>query len=193
MTLTALRHQRHLSASDLSSRLQRSASDVARTLTRMAEAGLVAPTKSTARRSQPRYTLTPSTVAGMRASVTYRTDSVDSDDAKLIRHLRRHHTITNEDVRNYLDCDVMTARNRLTGLRRRGLIDFAPDSPRRGASVSYVKTPKLEGLDEDGRPVSTSVPTDSRPARGRGIVAATPVRVQDEPREPYVNPELPFA
>ncbi len=150
MTLTALRHNRHLSAADLSSRLQRNPNDVARALVRMRDVGLVEPTKSTARRSQPRYTLTPSAVAGMRASVTYRTNSIDSDDAKLIRHLRRHAQITNADVRNYLDCDVMTARNRLTRLRQRGLIDFVPGSARRGANVAYVKTDKLDALREDG-------------------------------------------
>lgn len=103
MTRTALRHERHLSAADLSNRLQRSPSDVARTLARMADAGLIEATKSTARRAQPRFTLTSSAVAGMRASVTHRTDSIDSDDAKLIRHLRRHRTIRNEDVRSHLD------------------------------------------------------------------------------------------
>jgi ATP-dependent DNA helicase RecG len=164
MTLTALRHTRHLSAADLSSRLQRNTTDVARALLRMRDAGLVEPTKSTARRAQPKYTLTPSTIAGMRASVTYRTNSIDSDDAKLIRHLRRHAHITNEDVRNYLDCDIMTARNRLQRLRQRGLIDFAPGSPRRGANVAYVKTEKLDALREDGTTDTVEVPTSAAAA-----------------------------
>jgi ATP-dependent DNA helicase RecG len=47
-------------------------------------------------------------------------------------------------VRDYLDCDIYTARNRLTRLRQRGWIDFAPDSPRRGPEVVYVKLDKLD-------------------------------------------------
>ena len=149
LTLTALRHSRNLDAADLSGRLQRNTSDVVRTLHRMRDVGLLEPTKGSARRANPRFTLTPATVAGMRASITYRTHTIDSDDAKLVRHLRQHARITNEDVRNYLDCDVMTARNRLTRLRKQGLIEFAPDSSRRGAAVVYVKTPKLDAMGED--------------------------------------------
>ena len=76
-------------------------------------------------------------------ALTYRTNSMDADDDKLLRHLRRHHKITNEDVRNYLDCDIMTARNRLKRLRDRRLIDFAPQSPRRGSMVVYQATERL--------------------------------------------------
>lgn len=192
MTLTALRHQRHLSAADLSGRLQRSAPDVARTLARMADAGLIEATKSTARRAQPRFTLTSSTVAGMRASVTYRTDSIDSDDAKLIRHLRRHLTITNEDVRNYLDCDVMTARNRLMRLRKRGLIDFAPDSARRGANVSYVKTDKLDALGEDGQPLRPPNARHGPRALSAIGTVVQPAERLGQPEAPWPQSELPF-
>jgi ATP-dependent DNA helicase RecG len=138
--LTALRHSRSVSAVNLSARLQRNTSEVDRVLKRMQEAGLLQPTKSTARRALPNYTLTPTTVAGLRSALTYRTDSIDADDEKLLRHLKRHKRITNEDVRNYLDCDIMTARNRLKRLRNKKLIDFAPNSPRRGAMVVYVAT-----------------------------------------------------
>jgi ATP-dependent DNA helicase RecG len=78
----------------------------------------------------------------MRAAVTYRVTSIDNDGQKLLRHLRRHKLISNEDVRSYLDCDIATARNRLTRLRKLGLIDFAPDSPHRGPNVVYVATNK---------------------------------------------------
>lgn len=144
MILTALRHAKSVSASSLSGRLQRSPADVQRVLRRMQEAGIIQATKGTIRRQHPNYTLTSGTIAGMRAAISYRVASIDNDDQKLIRHLRRHGRITNEDVRNYLDCDIPTARNRLTRLRNRGLIDFAPESPRRGSAVVYVKTDKLD-------------------------------------------------
>ncbi|WP_169807718.1 RNA-binding domain-containing protein [Herbidospora mongoliensis] len=142
LILTALRNTKSVTANSLSGRLQRNVGEVERILRRMGDAGLVHATKG-------RYGLTPSATAGMRAAVAYRVDSVDTDDRKLFGHLRRHGRITNEDVRNYLDCDLTTARNRLTRLRRRGLIDFAPEGPRRGAHVVYVKTAKFDDISPD--------------------------------------------
>jgi ATP-dependent DNA helicase RecG len=133
-----------VSAPSVGARMQRDELHAQRVLTRMAEHGLLTASPGTARRTYPRYSLTPAVVAGMRAAVTYRTGSLEADDAKLIRHLRRYGQIANENVRAYLDCDVSTARNRLTRLRTRGLIDFAPDSPRRGSGVQYVATSAID-------------------------------------------------
>lgn len=143
MVLTALRNVRTVSAARLASRLQRGNADVEQVLRRMAEADIIQPTRSTRPRAHPSYALTPRAIAGLKTAVRYRTTDIDSDDKKLIGHLQRYGRISNEDVRNYLDCDVGTARNRLAALRRRGLIDFAADSPRRGARVVYVPTDRL--------------------------------------------------
>ncbi|MFF9311136.1 RNA-binding domain-containing protein [Streptomyces sp. NPDC014748] len=169
MILTALRHAKSVSAHSLNSRLQRSPLDVQRVLRRMQEAGIIQATKGTIRRQHPNYTLASEAIAGMRAAISYRVSSIDNDDQKLIRHLKRHGRITNEDVRNYLDCDIPTARNRLTRLRNRGLIDFAPDSPRRGSAVVYVKTEKLDASEgAAGRPGKKSDSgRDSRTSRGK--------------------------
>jgi ATP-dependent DNA helicase RecG len=101
------------------------------------------PTKGTARRSQPSYRLTQRTVAALRSALRYRTETIDGDDQKLIRHLRRNGRITNADVRDYLDCDVFLARDRLARMRKRGWIDFLPGGATRGADVVYVTTPKF--------------------------------------------------
>lgn len=159
MVLTALRRMRSLDATQLSPRLQRGPSDVQRVLARMERAGLIAATRATARRSFPRYGLTPAAISGMRTAVSYATRSIDDDDEKIVRHLKRHGRITNEDVRAYLDCDVATARNRLTRLRKRGLIDFTPEGPRRGAHVVYVLRPETAGP----RPVESPVGDDQPP------------------------------
>lgn len=45
----------------------------------------------------------------------------------------------------------MTARNRLKRLRNKKLIDFAPDSPRRGAMVVYVATEQAASAKKTGR------------------------------------------
>jgi ATP-dependent DNA helicase RecG len=149
LILSTLRHRRTLSAARMAAVLQVDEGAAARALVRAHDAGLIERTRRTAGRSRPDYTLTSASLAGMRSALTYRTTTIDSEEVKLVRHLKRHGRISNEDVRNYLDCDVATARNRLTALRKRHLITFAPDSQKRGPYVEYVKTDALDELDLD--------------------------------------------
>lgn len=144
LLLAHLRDRRTVSATGAAPLLQRDPREAQRVLDRMQRAGIVEPTRGTARRQHPSYRLSPVALAALRTALRYRTESIDSDDRKLIRHLQRNGQITNADVRDYLDCDMYTARNRLTRLRRKGWIDFAPDSPRRGPDVVYVKLDKLD-------------------------------------------------
>lgn len=146
LVLSALRGERRLNAEKAAPLLQRDLAGCQRVLDRMRNAGLLEPTRGTARRQHPYYKLSQTALAGMRTALTYRAETIDSDDAKLIRHLKRHRRISNEDVRNYLDCDVPTARNRLTRMRRKGWIEFAPDSPKRGSHVEYAATEKVDAL-----------------------------------------------
>lgn len=147
LVLAALRSARSITAPKEASHLQRDPAATQRVLERMIDERLLEPTRSTARRQYPAYRLSRAAAAGMRAALTYRVESIDSDDGKLIRHLKRHRRISNEDVRNYLDCDIATARNRLTRMRKNGLIEFAPDSPKRGPSVEYVASAAVATLD----------------------------------------------
>jgi ATP-dependent DNA helicase RecG len=144
LLLAHLRHHRTVNASSAAPLLQRTPGEVQRVLERVQRAEVIEPTRGTARRAQPSYRLTTPAVAGLRTALQYRTETVDSDDRKLIRHLRRNGRITNADVRDYLDCDTYTARNRLTRLRKKGWIDFAPESSRRGPDVVYIKLDKLD-------------------------------------------------
>lgn len=146
LLLAYLRDNRTVSAPKVSVLLQRSVSEVQRVLERAQRADVIESTRGTARRQFPSYRLGASALAALRTGLRYRTETIDSDDKKLIRHLQRNGKITNADVRDYLDCDVYTARNRLGRLRKKGWIDFAPDSVRRGPDVAYVK---LDKLDED--------------------------------------------
>jgi ATP-dependent DNA helicase RecG len=144
LILGRLRQRQSVNANGIAPLLQREANEAERALRRMRDASLIEPTRSTARRQYPSYRLAPTPRAALRTALSYRTETVDSDDQKLIRHLQRYGRITNADVRDFLDCDVATARNRLRRLRTKGWIDFAPESPRRGPDVSYVKLPKLD-------------------------------------------------
>jgi ATP-dependent DNA helicase RecG len=147
LVLSLLRGRRTVTAALVAPAIQRDEPAAGRVLRRMQDALLVEPTTGTARRQSPTYRLTPATRAALRGALTYRGESTDSDDLKLVRHLKRHRRITNEDVRNYLDCDVPTARNRLTRLRSKGLIEFATTSPRRGPNVEYVATSLVDDFD----------------------------------------------
>lgn len=146
LLIAYLRDNKTVSAPKVALLLQRQISEVQRVLERAERADVVEATRGTARRQFPSYRLGAPALAALRTALGYRTETIDSDDKKLIRHLRRNGKITNADVRDYLDCDVYTARNRLARLRKKGWIDFAPDSERRGPDVVYVK---LDKLDED--------------------------------------------
>lgn len=146
LVLAALRGERSLTAQKAMPLLQRDPAACQRVLERMRAADLLEPTRSTARRQHPSYKLSQAALAGMRTALAYRAETIGGDDTKLIGHLKRHRRISNEDVRNYLDCDVATARNRLTRMRRKGWIEFAPDSPTRGPNVEYAATAKIDAL-----------------------------------------------
>jgi ATP-dependent DNA helicase RecG len=147
LTLTVLRARSSVTAATLAPHIQRDVEFANDVLRRMHTAGLLEPTRSTAARRRPSYRLSPGTAAALRPALRYRTSSIDVDDAKLLRHLKRHRRIANEDVRNYLECDLATARNRLTRLRKQGYIAIDPDGPRRGPRVDYVATDKIDDVE----------------------------------------------
>jgi ATP-dependent DNA helicase RecG len=144
LLIAYLRDNRSVNATKVAPILQRTLPEVQRILERAQRAEILEATRGTARRQYPTYRLAPAALAPLRTALRYRTETIDSDDRKLIRHLRRNGRITNADVRDYLDCDTYIARNRLARLRQKGWIDFAPDSPRRGPDVVYIKLSKLD-------------------------------------------------
>lgn len=147
LTLAVLRRRRSVTATSIAPALQREEDSAAAILQRMHDAGLLDPTRASAGRRQPSYQLSTVCLSALRTALTYRTGTIDVDDDKLLRHLKRHRRIANEDVRNYLDCDMATARNRLTRLRQKGYITFAPDGPRRGPHVEYIATGVIDTLE----------------------------------------------
>ena len=147
LTLSVLRTRPSVTAATIGPQIQREPDFADQVLRRMHTVGLIEPTRSTAGRRRPSYRLSAKTAAALRPALKYRTGTIDMDDAKLLRHLKRHRRIANEDVRNYLECDVATARNRLTRLRRNGYIRIDPAGPRRGPLVEYVATDKVDQIE----------------------------------------------
>lgn len=144
LTLAVLRTRSSVTAATLAPQIQRDDDFAEQALRRMHAAELLEPTRSTMRRRRPSYRLNARVAAALRPALSYRTATIDSDDAKLLGHLKRHRRIANEDVRNYLECDVATARNRLTRLRKQGYIEIDPAGPARGPRVEYVATAKVD-------------------------------------------------
>jgi ATP-dependent DNA helicase RecG len=147
LTLSMLRTRASTTAAALAPQIQRDEGFANEVLRRMHTAGLLEPTRSTAGRRRPSYRLSAAAAAALRPALKYRVGTIDIDDAKLIRHLKRHRRIANEDVRSYLECDVATARNRLTRLRKRGYITIDPEGPKRGPLVEYVATAKIDAVE----------------------------------------------
>ncbi len=147
LTLSALRARPSITAALLAPQIQRDPDFADDVLRRMQSAGLLEPTRSTANRRRASFRLSPRTAAALRPALRYRTGTIDVDDSKLFRHLKRHRRIANEDVRNYLECDVATARNRLARLRKRGYIRIDPDGAQRGPLVEYVATEKVDTVE----------------------------------------------
>jgi ATP-dependent DNA helicase RecG len=147
LTLSVLRTRASTTAAALAPQIQRDPEFADEVLRRMHAADLLEPTRSTAGRRRSSYRLSAKAAAALRPALKYRVGTIDIDDAKLLRHLKRHRRIANEDVRNYLECDVATARNRLTRLRKRGYIRIDPNGPTRGPLVEYVATEKIDEVD----------------------------------------------
>jgi ATP-dependent DNA helicase RecG len=147
LTLSLLRARASITGAALAPQIQRDPDFADDVLRRMHSAGLLEPTRSTAGRRRASYRLSARSAAALRPALKYRTGSIDLDDAKLLRHLKRHRRIANEDVRNYLECDVATARNRLARLRKRGYIAIDPDGAKRGPLVEYVATEKVDDVE----------------------------------------------
>lgn len=147
LTLSVLRSRSSVTSATVAPLIQRDLDFADEVLSRMHTAGLLEPTRSTAGRRRPSYRLSTKAAAALRPALKYRTGTIDMDDAKLLRHLKRHRRIANEDVRNYLECDVATARNRLTRLRTKGYIEIDPDGPRRGPLVEYIATDRVDEID----------------------------------------------
>lgn len=129
LTLSILRTRASVTAVAVAPEIQREPDFADEVLRRMHTDGLIDPTRSTAGRRRSSYRLSAKTAAALRPALKYRAGTIDIDDAKLLRHLKRHRRIANEDVRNYLECDVSTARNRLSRLRKRGYITIDPTDP----------------------------------------------------------------
>ncbi|WP_181019635.1 RNA-binding domain-containing protein [Nonomuraea typhae] len=137
LALSCLRHSSSIEAVRLATIIQRTPVEAQGVLTTMAsEYHLIEPTRRTFRRSFPTYRLRSETLAAMSRSVTYGSRTIDDTDHKVVEHVREYGFVTNQTIRRLFDLHVYAARDLLTDLRERDILEKIGNA-RGGAGVRY--------------------------------------------------------
>ncbi len=143
LAMSALREKRHMDASDLSTLAQRSLSEAQNVLERLAAAGLLQPTRRTARKQFPNYVLTGHALASMGRAVSYHHRQSDDVDRKVREHVREYGHITNQTLRRLFNMDIGIARNSLRDLQQRDILRKL-DPGRGGRGIRYGPGPRFD-------------------------------------------------
>lgn len=157
LALSHLRDARSVTAATLAGLAQRSPTEAQGVLERMAHEGLLAPTKRTASRVLPTYTLTGQSLAGLGRAVKYHVRRVDETDRKVGDQVREYGHVTNATLRRLFDLDVAGARDLLRALQQRGVLTKL-DQGRGGPGIRYGP----------GSAFAQTAPRPTRESRPRG-------------------------
>jgi ATP-dependent DNA helicase RecG len=105
--------------------IQRAPAEAQDVLGRLADDawGLLEPTRRTLRKPFPSYRLRNEPLAALARAASYRRRTLDQLDAKVVEHVSEYGFITNRTMQRLFDRDVYTARNMLTDLRDRGMLE----------------------------------------------------------------------
>lgn len=144
LALSRLRTSRSISARDLATDIQRSVPEAQSVLQRLAadDVGLLEPTRRTARSPLPSYRFRPEPLAALSRAVTYHRRTLDQIDTKVIEHVREYGFITNRTLQRTFDMHVYAARDLLTDLRRREILE-KEGLARGGPGVRYGPGPRF--------------------------------------------------
>lgn len=72
----------------------------------------------------------------MSRAVAYRRRAVDDIDSKIVEHVREYGSISNRTIQRMFDLHVFAARDVITDLRARGILDKIGDA-KGGTNVRY--------------------------------------------------------
>lgn len=138
LALTVLRQRSSIDAPSLAVTIQRTPVEAQRdVLARLAdEHRLLEPTRRTVRRPFPSYRLRSETLAAMSRAVAYRRRAVDDIDSKIVEHVREYGSISNRTIQRMFDLHVFAARDIITDLRARDILDKIGDA-KGGTNVRY--------------------------------------------------------
>ena len=103
---------------------------------------MIEPTRRTANHPSPIYRLHAETVAAMSRALAYHRRQIDAADDKIIEHIREYGFVTNRSVQRLFDVGLYPARNMLTDLRSRGVVDKIGEA-RGGPGVRYGPGPNF--------------------------------------------------
>ncbi|WP_433368944.1 ATP-binding protein [Streptosporangium sp. CA-115845] len=143
LALSHLRHSVTIDALQLAVMIQRSPGEAQGVLQVMAdEYHLLEPTRRTAAKAFPAYRLRSEAVAMMGRAITYRRRKLDETDQKIIDHIREYGFVTNRTLQRLFDIHVFAARDILTSLRERELLEKIGDA-QGGTGVRYGPGPKF--------------------------------------------------
>ena len=134
-----------MTAESLALRIQRSVSEAQAVLERMMNAGLIEPSRRSARRPFPTYSLAAGSLAGMGRAVTYHRRGADGIDQKVVQHVNEYGHITNQTLRRLFDLNVYQARDLLRDMQTRQLLGKIDDKTA-GPGVRYGPGPKFSEL-----------------------------------------------
>jgi ATP-dependent DNA helicase RecG len=106
------------------------------------DVALLEPTRRTLRRPFPSYRLRNEPLAALARAVGYRRRTIDQLDQKVIEHVREYGFVTNRTLQRLFDRDIYAARNLISDLRERGLLEKV-GTARGGPGVRYGPGPKF--------------------------------------------------
>lgn len=148
LALNHLRHARTINATALAAVAQRSVLEAQRILQRLAHAGLVEPSRRTARRPFPSYSLSAPVLTSLGRAVSYHRRQADGLDRKVVEHVREYGHVTNQALRRMFDVNVYGARDMLRDLQQRGILSKIDD--RAGPGVRYGPGPRFPATGRRG-------------------------------------------
>lgn len=139
ITLSVLCQRRTVSPKLLAEALQRTVSEAAAVLARLAseEGALVEAT-----RRGGTFRLAPEALVGLGAAVRYHAAVGGDLDLKVADHLAEYGTITNRTLQRLFDLSVWGARDALRDLQQRGIVEKV-SAARSGPGVQYGPGPNL--------------------------------------------------
>ena len=146
IVLSLLRDAKSLDATKLATAIQRSPVEAQEVLARLAdsEPALLEPTRRTLRKPFPTYRLQNQPLVDLARAVSYRRRNLDGLDAKVIDNVSEYGFVTNKTLQRLFDIDVYTARNMLSDLRERGILEKIGEA-RGGPGVRYGPGKKFPG------------------------------------------------
>lgn len=144
LALESLRRRSTIDAKRLAAIIQRSAVEAEDVLERLSsdDIGILEATRGTLRRHFPSYRLRNEPLASLARAVAYRRRTQDETDAKVIEHISEYGFITNRTLQRMFDVGVYAARNLLSDLQARGLVEKI-GSARGGPGVKYGAGPQF--------------------------------------------------